>query len=247
MVQHLFIKVKFDNHKIILSVCSILFLISNIDITITNIALPTIANDFSVNLLSMNSVVVSFLVAYAVAIPLVEFMVDRFGLKNILIVACCLFAISSLLCAVSTNIDQLILSRILQGISSGFFTPIARSVVIKISDVDSLPINLSNVQTLGMLGQAIGPFIGSYVVHLLDWKYIFYINIPLCVIAVFIIILFFDNHTFNKKVIYNLDYKGYSLISIFIIFIFLILNDFGNGIYYNKNVFIRGSIASVKF
>ena len=148
------IKSKFQNRWILLA-CSLIFFVANVDTTIVNVALPTMAITFNTDLLIMNDVIIYFLVAFAISIPLVEFTIDRLGLKTTLILSCILFASSSLLCAISSNFSQLVIFRFIQGIGAGFFVPIVRSVVAGISDEKSLSINLSNVQSLGMFGQAI--------------------------------------------------------------------------------------------
>ncbi len=225
------IKSKFQNIWILLA-CSLIFFVANVDTTIVNVALPTMAITFNTDLLIMNDVIIYFLVAFAISIPLVEFTIDRLGLKTTLILSCILFASSSLLCAISSNFSQLVIFRFIQGIGAGFFVPIVRSVVAGISDEKSLSINLSNVQSLGMFGQAIGPFVGGIILSSMDWRYIFYLNIPLCLVVLFFVICCFDSQRFNNKIKYKFDFKGYALTVCGVITLFFVLNSFKEGAYH---------------
>lgn len=222
-----------------------MFFIANVDVTITNIILPTIAQQFKVNILDTNIVVVSFLIAYAMSIPLVEFFSNRWGLKNTLLIASALFACSSLFCGLSHSIYQLAFFRVIQGVAAGFFTPTTRSVVANISDEESLAMNLTNVQTLGILGQAVGPIMGVYLLDWFGWQSVFYLNIPLCVLVIGLIISSFDIDILNVKRKYKFDYKGYCLVSGGILLVFLLMFDFEHGIYYNRTVMIMLAILAV--
>lgn len=202
-----------------------IFFITNLDSTIVNAILPSLASAFSVTVISLNILVIGFLVAFAFSIPLVEFLVDRLGLKNVFMVACLLFGISSFLCTLSQTDTQLTFFRILQGFTAGCFTPIARSVAIKVSDHHSLAKNLANVLSLGVLGQVLGPVVGGYLVHYWGWKSIFYLNIPLCAIAFFYILFFMEAKKFNVYQIYPFDLVGYSLLSAGILLLFMLFDQ----------------------
>lgn len=227
-----------DQNKIVLFVCAVVFFIANVDVTITNIVLPAIAKQFSIDILDTNIIVVVFLIAYAMSIPLVEFVSNRIGLRNTLLLASFLFAISSLCCGLSHTIYQLAFFRIIQGIAAGFFTPTTRSVVASISDEKSLAINLTNVQTLGILGQAVGPIFGVYLLQWFGWQSVFYLNIPLCLLVLGFVFTGFKAKALNVVNLYPFDYRGYLIVSSSIVLIFLLMFDFEHGIYYNRNIMI---------
>jgi MFS family permease len=207
--------------------------------------LPILAQQFKINIIDTNIVVISFLIAYALAIPIVEFLSNRFGLKNTLLIASILFAFSSLGCGLANNIYKLSFFRILQGVAAGFFTPTTRSVVANISDEKSLAMNLTNVQTLGILGQAVGPIFGVYLLRWYGWQSVFYLNIPLCIVVALLIMVSFNMKILNAKIKYKFDYKGYCLVSSAIVVIFLLMFDFEHGIYYNRTILIMLTILAI--
>lgn len=230
---------------LILFASSIIFFISNVDVTITNIVIPIIAQQFKVNILDTNIIVLSFLISYAMAIPLVEFFANKYGLKKTLLLSTIAFAISSCLCGLSVTINQLAFFRIIQGLAAGFFTPITRSVVATVSDEESMATNFTNVQTLGVLGQAAGPILGVYLVQWWGWQSIFYLNIPLCAVVIILIILSFNAQGLNATKQYSFDYIGYCLVSAVIATVFLLLFNFEQGVYYN--LYIVAMLVTILF
>ena len=227
----------FNKERIIFISCSLIFFIANLDSTIVSSVLPVIAKEYQVNVLSLNVLIIFFMVAYALAILFVDFLVISYGVKTVFLIACIAFAISSLGCGLVNSINGLVIMRTLQGVSAGFFTPIARSITVKLSSHDKLATNLSNVQMLGMLGQVLGPVIGSLLTVYLNWKYIFFINVPLCVV-VFITILYALNATIeDKKEINKFDYRGFTYIAIIIISVLYSSLSIGSNLFiYNNQV-----------
>lgn len=183
----------FRRKRVILFVCSLAYFIANLDTTIVNVALPSIAQDFGITLISTRNVLILFSFIYGVSIPIGCFLSDKYGVKKIFIAAAFVFGISSLLCALSTSILMLEIMRGVQGMSAAFFTPVARSIVIKYSTRETIVNNMANVLSVGLVAQTIGPFVGGMITAHFNWKWVFFINVPICFFAIILGYLFLKN------------------------------------------------------
>lgn len=182
-----------NRKRVILFVCSLAYFIANLDTTIVNVALPAIAQDFGITLISTRNVLIIFSFAYGVSIPIGCFLSDKYGVKKIFIAAAVVFGISSLMCALSPNIITLEMMRGIQGMSAAFFTPVARSIVIKYSTKETIVNNMANVLSVGLVAQTIGPFVGGMITAHFNWKWVFFINIPICAFAIVLGYIFLKN------------------------------------------------------
>ncbi|MEI6056136.1 MAG: MFS transporter, partial [Lentisphaerota bacterium] len=183
----------FRRKRVILFVCSLAYFIANLDTTIVNVALPAIAQDFGITLISTRNVLILFSFIYGVSIPIGCFLSDKYGVKKIFIAAAFVFGISSLLCALSTSILMLEIMRGVQGMSAAFFTPVARSIVIKYSTRETIVNNMANVLSVGLVAQTIGPFVGGMITAHFNWKWVFFINVPICLFAIVLGYIFLKN------------------------------------------------------
>ena len=102
-----------------------------IDITIVNVALPSMARDFHASATSVSAVAVAYLVALAVVIPASGWLGDRFGHRRVLLLAIVIFTVASALCGLAQNLLQIVLFRILQGIGGGMLTPVGMALLYR--------------------------------------------------------------------------------------------------------------------
>ncbi len=177
-----------ERKRVILFICSLAYFIASLDTTIVNVALPAIAKDFGVTFIATRNIPIVFNFLYGISIPIGCYLADKLGIKIVFISAAVVFGLSSLLCGLSHNLFTLEIVRGIQGMSAAFFTPVARSIVIRYSSKETIVNNMANVFTIGLLAQTIGPFAGGMITAHLNWKWVFFINVPICV---FVIILGF--------------------------------------------------------
>ena len=117
--------------KVIPSILAISIFMEMLDATILNTALPSIAKDLGESPLNMQNAIVSYVLTLAIVMPLNGFLSDKFGTKRVFITALSLFGLGSLFCALSQNLLQLVLSRVLQGIGGSLMNPVGRLILIK--------------------------------------------------------------------------------------------------------------------
>ena len=189
-----------------------------LDTTITNVALPHIAGNLSASIDESTWVLTSYLVSNAIFLPLSGWFSSLFGRKNFYLACVVLFTISSFLCGLAPNIQSLVFFRILQGAGGGALQPIAQSILI-----ESFPHNKRGM-AMAMFGMCvvvapiIGPTLGGWITDSYSWRWVFFINIPVGILAVFLAMLLIkDPPYFIRKKIgegFRIDYIGLGLIAV---------------------------------
>ena len=157
---------------------------SILDTTIVNIAIPRLQTAFGADLHSVQWVITGYTLAQGVAIPLTGYFSNRFGLKRFYIIALTAFTIGSLLCGLAWSLPVLILFRVLQGFGGSFLLPMTITLLYR-----EFPPQERGVATgfLGipiLLAPALGPSLGGYIVTYGSWQLIFFINVPIGILAV---------------------------------------------------------------
>jgi EmrB/QacA subfamily drug resistance transporter len=153
------------------------------DATIVNVALPTIGRDFRVPSTSVASVSIYFLVSLAVFISASGWLGDRFGGKRVLLTAIAVFTAASALCGMAGSLAQLDIFRVLQGAGGGMMAPVGLAMLFR-AFPPAERIRASSILTVPTtLAPALGPIIGGLLVTALSWRWVFYVNVPLGILA----------------------------------------------------------------
>ncbi|MCU0122950.1 MFS transporter [Pseudomonas vlassakiae] len=163
---------------------AITFFMENLDATVIATALPQMARDFAEHPVSLNIGISAYLLAVAVFIPLSGWLADRFGARQVFAGAIGLFTLASWLCGLATDLETFVFARVLQGIGGALMVPVGRLVVLRTTDKQDLVKRLAVVTWPGLVAPVLGPPIGGLIVTHLSWPWIFYLNIPLGVLAI---------------------------------------------------------------
>jgi EmrB/QacA subfamily drug resistance transporter len=166
-----------------LIVASALFM-EQLDSTILATALPTMARSFGVSPLDMSIALTGYLLSLAVFIPMSGWIADRFGARNVFCAAIGIFMAGSLLCAQAPTLGFLVLARILQGLGGAMMVPVGRLVILKTVSRSDFVSAMAWVMVPALIGPVLGPMVGGAIVTYLDWRWIFYINLPLGLIGI---------------------------------------------------------------
>lgn len=166
---------------------AVAFFMESLDTTILNTAVPTIAAALGVAPLSMKSVLSSYTLSLAVFIPVSGWMADRFGTRRVFTSAIALFTLGSLLSGFSTSIHMLVACRLLQGCGGAMMMPVGRITMVRTFQKSELIRAMTFVAIPGLVGPMLGPVIGGVIVKYLHWSMLFFVNIPVGLIGLFLV------------------------------------------------------------
>ncbi|MBA0162456.1 MFS transporter [Pectobacterium versatile] len=153
--------------------------------SIANIALPTLTAVFSAPFAQVQAVVIAYLAAMALSVVIAGRLGDRYGLKPVFITGLGLFAIASLLCAIAPQLWQLIAARALQGIGAAFLMTLGMALLRQTAGEKHVGRAMGIVGTVSALGTALGPSVGGFLLAIAGWRSLFWIQIPLVTIVLF--------------------------------------------------------------
>ncbi len=150
-----------------------------LDMTITNVALPTLQREFNAPTTTIEWVVTGYLLSLAIFIPVSGWAGDRFGTKRVFMFALGVFTLGSLLCALSWNIGALISFRIMQGVGGGMLTPVGTAMLFRAFPPSERAKASAMLAIPAVVAPASGPVLGGYLVEYQSWHWIFLINVPI--------------------------------------------------------------------
>jgi EmrB/QacA subfamily drug resistance transporter len=165
-----------------------------LDATIVNTAIPSIAANFGVTPLSLKSVVTSYILSLAVGIPVSGWMADRYGTRRVFGTAIAIFTIASVLCGLALNPQMMVLARLLQGVGGAMMMPVGRLTLVRTFPKSELLGAMNFVIIPALIGPLLGPTVGGVIVHLASWRMIFFINVPVGLIALFLVFRYMPDY-----------------------------------------------------
>jgi EmrB/QacA subfamily drug resistance transporter len=157
-----------------------------IDATVVGIALPMIGRDFDAGMTSLQWIVTGYTLTLAGLLLVGGALGDRYGRRKVFVIGVVWFALASLLCGLAPNTDSLIAARALQGVGAALLTPSSLAIIEATFVPEDRSKAIGAWSGLGGLATAIGPFIGGWLITSVSWRYIFFINLPLAALVVWI-------------------------------------------------------------
>lgn len=182
------------------------------DTTIMNVSIDTLGQTLHASVSSIHWVMTSYLLAFGIVVPITGWSVNRFGGKRMWIFALVVFLGGSILCSLSWNVGSLIVFRAIQGIGGGLMLPIMQTLVVQASGNQKLGKLMAVVGLPALLGPILGPVVGGLVIENLNWRWVFYVNIPICIAAIILARWGLSDKASTKRT-QHLDVIGLALIS----------------------------------
>lgn len=190
-----------------LVVATALFM-ETMDATIIATALPTIARDLGIDPIALKVAITSYLVGFAILVPVSGWIADRYGARNTFRVALAIFMAASIGCATANSLLGFVLWRFVQGLGGAMMTPVGRLVIVRGVPKDQLVTALSTLTIPSLIGPVIGPPLGGFIVTVADWRWIFFVNIPIGLLGIVLATIFFKDEEHEQT---PLDIKGFLL------------------------------------
>ena len=187
-------------HRTAITVCVILATVMQaLDTTIANIALPYIQGSVSASQDQINWVLTSYIVAAAIMTPPTGFLAGRFGRKRLFLVSVAGFTVASMLCGMAQSLVQIVLFRILQGMFGAALVPLSQSVLIDAYPKERQGFAMALFGVAVMVGPILGPVLGGWLTENNTWRWVFYINLPIGVLALLGITNFLPETERNER------------------------------------------------
>lgn len=190
-----------ENHlqRGIMVTLALSMLLASLGTSIANIALPVMAEAFAAPFAEVQAVVVAYLAALTVTVIIAGRLGDRFGLKRMLIGGLGLFLVASLLCAISPGLWWLVAARGLQGVGAAFLMTLSMALMRQIAGQASLGRAMGLLGTVSALGTALGPSLGGMLIPATGWRGIFWVQLPLAAIALFLAVAALPGRAAGEK------------------------------------------------
>jgi DHA2 family multidrug resistance protein len=182
-----------------------------LDATIATVALPSMKAALGASSDSITWVLTSFIIATAIATPITGWLSDRIGSRNLFIGSTMLFLLASAACGAATTLPAMVTFRVIQGVASAFIGPMTMTIMFDISPPSKQAMTMSIFGMIVMVAPISGPFLGGLLTQYLNWRWIFYINLPVCIPALVIMWWLLPS---RKLVQRKLDLFGFAAIAI---------------------------------
>ncbi|WP_245430946.1 DHA2 family efflux MFS transporter permease subunit [Rhodoplanes roseus] len=200
-------------HRGAVTVCVILAVVMQaLDTTIANVALPYIQGSVAASQDQINWVLTSYIVAAAIMTPPSGWLAGRFGRKRVLLASVAGFTVASMLCGMAQSLTEIVLFRILQGLFGAALVPLAQSILLDIYPPQQRGSAMALFGMSVMVGPILGPVIGGWLTDNFSWRWVFYINLPIGIVA-FLGISAFVSET-ARSAFTRLDWFGFATLSI---------------------------------
>ena len=175
-----------------LIVASALFM-ETLDATVLSTALPAIAADFGESPISLKLALTSYLLSLAVFIPASGWIADRFGVRTVFRLALVVFTLSSIACGLSNSIGELVAARVFQGIGGAMMVPVGRMVILRSVKKSELVGAFAWFTVPALIGPMLGPPLGGFITTYFEWRWIFWINVPVGILGFVLATIFFPD------------------------------------------------------
>lgn len=186
-------------------------LLQILDTTIANVAIPHMQATLGATPEEINWVLTSYIVASAVSLPITGWLADRVGSRRLFMLSVVGFVLSSMLCGMAQNLTQMVLFRALQGVTGAFIPPLSQTAMIDVNK-PSRQAQMMAVWGMGiMIGPILGPILGGWLTENWNWRAVFYVNVPLGAVALFILAAELPSRPLLRR---RFDAFGFAMIAI---------------------------------
>lgn len=222
VVSHFQANFIMQSKKVLIWIIGCAFFMEGLDGTIINTALPPIAESIGTDPLHLKVALTAYLLAAGIMIPASGWLADRFGCQRIFSMALLIFLVGSIACGLSQNLTELVIARVVQGMGGALSLPVGRLIFVRNFKKKELTSVMSLTATFGLLGPTLGPVIGGALTTYVDWRAIFFINIPIGLLGFYLAKKHIKNYKDPK--LKKFDAWGFFILSFSLAFILIALD-----------------------
>jgi MFS transporter, DHA2 family, multidrug resistance protein len=236
------------NPWLIAFVVSLAAFMEVLDTSIANVALPHIAGNLGASSEESTWVLTSYLVSNAIVLPITGWLVSLLGRKRFFLICIALFTVSSLLCGIAPTLAILLISRVIQGAGGGGLQPMAQAILADTFPPAKRGLAFSLYGVTAVVAPSIGPTLGGWITDNYTWRWIFLMNLPVGILAMFLVFTFVEDPPFLKRMTLKestVDYVGFGFLAIGIAFLQIVLDKGQEDDWFGSNFILTLSIISV--
>ncbi|MBS0478407.1 MAG: DHA2 family efflux MFS transporter permease subunit [Proteobacteria bacterium] len=213
-----------------------------LDTTIANVALPHMTTSLGATADTITWVLTSYIIATAIALPATGWLSARLGSRNLFLIAVGGFIIASMLCGTAVNLGEMVAFRILQGVFAAFINPLSQTAMIDINPPERQAQAMS-VWGMGvMVGPILGPVLGGYLTDNFNWRWVFYVNVPVGALTFAILWFLLPSRPKAKR---SFDFMGFAFVGIAVSAFQLMLDRGQNQDWFSSwEIIIEGLVAA---
>ena len=216
-----------------------------LDLTVVNVALPHMQGNLSASPEQITWVLTSFMVAQAVMTPITGWLATRVGTKTLLLFSTASFTVMSVLCGLSSGLPEMVIFRVLQGITGAALMPLGQSVLMDISPPERLGRTMALFGTSTVLAPLLGPVVGAYLTEQLSWRWCFYINLPAGIVALILLWIFMPGGRGRPR---RFDFLGFSSLALAVACLQLVLDRGPSQDWFSSvEIWIEAILAAIGF
>ena len=221
-------------------------LIEIVDVSVANVSLDHIRGSLSAGIDEAAWVLTSYLVSNAIIIPMTGWLARTFGRKRYLLFSILLFTMSSFLCGSSASLGMLVFFRVLQGVGGGALQPLSQAILLETFPPREHGMAMAIFGIGAMFGPIAGPLMGGYITDTLSWRWIFYVNIPIGLLAVMMVKMFIVDPPYMKQTEkFRVDTWGIALLTVGIGALQIVLDKGQREDWFQSNFILVVSAISV--
>ena len=236
------------NPWLIAFVVSLAAFMEVLDTSIANVALPHIAGNLGASSDESTWVLTSYLVSNAIVLPITGWLVSVMGRKRFFLICISLFTVSSLFCGIAPSLAILLLSRVIQGAGGGGLQPMAQAILADTFPPEKRGLAFSVYGVTAVVAPSIGPTLGGWITDNYTWRWIFLMNLPVGLLALFLVIKYVEDPPFLRRQPLKeskVDYVGFGFLAIGIAFLQIVLDKGQEDDWFGSNFIVTLSIISV--
>ena len=200
-----------QNHALLIVGIMAASLLQVLDTTIANVAIPHMQSSLGATADTVTWVLTSYIIASAVAMPITGWLSDRIGARQLFIASVAGFIAASMLCGMAQNLTQMVLFRAMQGVAGAFISPLSQSFMLDTTK-PSKQAQMMSIWGMGiMVGPILGPVLGGWLTENWNWRWVFYVNLPIGILSLAILMAELPHREIGKR---RFDITGFALLAI---------------------------------
>ncbi len=218
--------------------------VSVMDLTIVNVSMPHMMGSFGTDLLNITWVSTAYSIAQIIMIAMAAWWSTMLGRKRLYLFSMAMFLTGSVLAGLSQTLGQMIFFRVIQGIGGGSLMPVSQAIVREKFPPEEQAIAMSLYAMGVILAPAIGPVIGGLIVDSMGWPWVFYINVPFCIVGIMMVSSFVHDPSYLRRGLRKIDWGGLALLTIGIVSLQIILERGEKADWFASNWIVAGTILA---